>query len=108
MSPLLRIADGLLTQSAERLITTTAGAIIKRLTDNPFFPSPPVDLKTVQAAVDDLNAALAAQPNGGPAATAEKKNKQEALIGLLRSLRHYVDDPYFTFPGKHPCGVRPT
>jgi hypothetical protein len=62
------------------------------MTGNPSFPSPPVDLKTVQAAVDDLNAALAAQPNGGPAATAEKKNKQEALIGLLRSLRHYVDD----------------
>jgi hypothetical protein len=52
MSPRIRIADGLLTQSAERLITT-ASAIIKGLTGNPSFPSPPVDLKTVQAAVDD-------------------------------------------------------
>jgi len=55
MSPHIRIADGLLTQSAERLITT-AGAIINGLTGNPSFLSPPVDLKTVQAAVDDLNA----------------------------------------------------
>jgi hypothetical protein len=46
----IRIADGL--QSAERLITT-AGAIINRLTGNPSYPLPPVDLKTVQAAVDD-------------------------------------------------------
>jgi hypothetical protein len=46
MSPKVRIADGLLTQSAERLITT-AGAIITGLTGNPSFPSPPVDLKTV-------------------------------------------------------------
>jgi hypothetical protein len=51
-----------------------------------------VDLKTVQDAVDDLSAALAAQPNGGPMATAEKKNRQAALIVLLRRLRHYVED----------------
>jgi hypothetical protein len=91
MSPHIRIADGLRTQSAERLITT-AGAIINGLTGNPSFPSPPVDMKTLQAAVDDLNAALAAQPQGGPSATAEKNNKKEALIALLRRLRHYVDE----------------
>jgi len=34
----------------------------------------------VQTAVDDLSAALAAQPNGGPAATVEKRDMQEALI----------------------------
>jgi hypothetical protein len=61
------------------------------LTDNPAFPSPPVDLLTVQAAVDDLKAAMAAQINGGPAATAEKRNKQAALIAILHNLRHYVD-----------------
>jgi len=91
MSPHIRIADGLRTQSAERLITT-AGAIINGLTGNPSFPAPPVDMKTLQAAVDDLNAALAAQPQGGPSATAEKNNKKEALIALLRRLRHYVDE----------------
>jgi hypothetical protein len=91
MSPHIRIADGLRTQSAERLITT-AGAIINGLTGNPSFPSPPVDMKTLQAAVDDLNAALAAQPQGGSSATAEKNNKKEALIALLRRLRHYVDE----------------
>jgi hypothetical protein len=67
MSPKIRIADGLLTQSAERLIAT-ASAIIAGLTGNPSFPSPPVDLKTVQDAVDDLKVALAAQLNGEPAA----------------------------------------
>ena len=91
MSPKIRIADGLLTLSAERLITT-AGAIITGLTGNPAYPSPPVDLKTVQAAVDNLNAAMAAQLNGGPAATADKRNKKAALIGLLRRLRPYVEE----------------
>jgi hypothetical protein len=37
MFPKIRIADGLRTQSAERLITT-AGAIINGLTGNPSFP----------------------------------------------------------------------
>jgi hypothetical protein len=91
MVPHIRIADGLRTQTAEQLINT-AGAIINGLTGNPSFPSPLVDLKIVQAAVDDLIAALAAQPNGGPTATAEKKNRQDSLIGLLRRLRHYREN----------------
>jgi hypothetical protein len=86
-----RIADGLKTQSAEQLITT-AGAVITGLTGNPSFPAPTVDLKTVQAAADELNAALAAQVHGGRIATAEKNNKQEALITVLRKLKHYVED----------------
>jgi len=86
-----RIADKFAKQSAEQLVTM-AGAIIAGLTDNPAFPSPTVDLKAVQAATDELKAALAAQPNGGPAATAEKNNKKEALIALLRKLKHYVED----------------
>ena len=91
MSYRVRIAERFKSQSAEQLVTM-AGAVITGLTDNPDFPAPTVDLKTVQEAADDLNAALAAQAHGGTAATAEKKNKQEALIMLLRRLKHYVED----------------
>ncbi len=87
----IRIADGFKKQSAEQL-ASTGGVIIAGLTNNPAFPSPPVDLKTVQTAVDDLNTALAAQAHGGRAATAEKNKKQDALIVLLRKLKHYVED----------------
>ncbi len=73
-------------------IGITAGVIIAGLTNNPAFPPPPVDLKTVQTAVDDLNTALAAQAHGGTAATAEKSKKQGALIVLLRKLKRYVED----------------
>ena len=67
MVPHIRIADGLRTQSSQTAYHhITTGAIITGLTGNPSLPSPPVDLKTVQDAVDDLSAALAAQPNGGP------------------------------------------
>ncbi len=91
MTPRVRIADRFKKQSAEQLITM-AGAVIAGLTNNPAFPTPTVDLKAVQAAADDLNAALAAQAHGGMASTAEKNNKQEALIVLLRKLKHYVED----------------
>jgi hypothetical protein len=70
----------------------TCEAIIKGLTDNPAFPNPPVDLKTLRAAVDGLSAALAAQVHGGMAATAEKKNRQADLISIMRKPKHYVED----------------
>jgi hypothetical protein len=86
-----RIADRFMQQSAEQLVTM-AGAIVTGLTNNPAFPAPTVDLKAVEAAADGLNMALSAQPHGGTAATAEKNNKKEALIVLLRKLKHYVED----------------
>jgi hypothetical protein len=91
MNQQIRIADKFKKQSAEQLVVM-AGAIITGLIDNPAFPAPAVDLKDVQAAADDLSAALAAQIQGGTAATAEKNNKREALIALLRKLKHYVED----------------
>jgi len=88
----VRIADGFKRQSADQLITS-AGGIITGVYDSGVLTSaPPIDRKTVETAVEDLKAALAAQVHGGPAATAEKNNKQEALIAVLRKLKHHVLD----------------
>ena len=57
-----------------------AGAVVAGLANKPAFSAPTVDLKAVQAAADELNAALVAQACGGTTATAEKKNRQEAPI----------------------------
>ena len=46
----------------------------------------------MQVAAEDLKEALSAQAHGGTAATAEKNNKREILITLLRKLKHYVED----------------
>jgi hypothetical protein len=86
-----RIRVALSKQSGKQLVTM-AGAVVAGLTNNPAFPAPTVDLTAVQAAADELNAAMVAQAGGGTAATAEKRNKQEALISLLRKLKHYVED----------------
>ena len=91
MSPRIRIAGGFVKQSAEQLIIL-AEAVITGLTNNPAFPAPTVDLNAVRAAANDLKSAIAAQAHGGTTATAEKNNKQEALIKLLFKLKHYVED----------------
>ena len=91
MSHRIRIAGGFGKQTPEQLVIT-ADAVISGLTNNPAFPAPTVDLKAVQTAADDLKAAVAAQAHGGTAATAEKNNKQEALIKILFKLKHYVED----------------
>ncbi len=91
MSPNIRIADGLLKQSAEQLVTT-ARAVVTGLTGNAAFPAPTVDLKAVQSAADSLNEALVAQAHGGKAETAEKNIRKEALIELLRKVKRYVED----------------
>ena len=91
MSIRARVSDSFARLSADQLVTM-AGGIIAGLADNPAFPSPTVELKPLETAIDDLNAALAAQAIGGTAATAEKNNKQKALIALLRRLKHYVED----------------
>ena len=91
MSHRIRIAGGFGKQSAEQLVIT-AGAVISGLTNNPAFPAPTVDLNAVLAAADDLKTAVAAQAHGGMAATAERNNRQEALIKILFKLKHYVED----------------
>ena len=53
-------------KQTDALLIASAGAVIKGLPGNPAFANPPVDLKVAQAAVDSLNAAIAAQPSGGP------------------------------------------
>ena len=59
-------------------------SFIVGLIRNSAFPARTVYLKAVQAAADDLNAALlAAQAYGWTAATAEKSNKQKALLTVL-------------------------
>jgi hypothetical protein len=91
MSQNLRVVNGFNPRSASQLVRA-GGVVLAGLTDNPAFPSPPLDLKMLQTAVDDLNAALAARAQAREAARAEKDSKRAALIAQLRRLSHYVED----------------
>jgi hypothetical protein len=89
MATFIRVMLGFQRLSDSQIISL-AGAVLKGL---PAFTNPPVDLlKLLETALDELNAAIAAQAHGGAAATAEKNNKREAVIALLRQLAHYAQD----------------
>src|SRR5439155_10227329 len=91
MSPRVRAVAGFKRFTDPQLITTGRG-VVKEMKDNPNFPNPPEELKTLESAVKELSAALAAQVQGGTAATAHKNNKRDAVIELLVKLAHYVED----------------
>src|SRR5438105_967815 len=82
-----------------------AEGVVKALTGNAAFPTPPVTLANLQAAKDDLSAKMAAAQTGGPADTAAKNNSRQALITMLGSiptLRHSgAGNMCFQLPGGH-------
>ncbi len=91
MSPRVPAVIGFKRFNDPQLVTTGRG-VVKEMKGNPNFPNPPEELKTLESAVEELSAALAAQVQGGTAATAHKKNKRDAVIDLLVKLAHYVQD----------------
>ena len=73
-------------------IEETAGAVITNLYGNALYPSPPVTKAALQAALTAFTDAIAAQAQGGTAATAEKNSKRDTLVGMLRQLAGYVQE----------------
>jgi len=67
-----------------------AHAVLAGLTGNEAFPTPPVGLPSVQAAINDFTAKTAAALNGGPIDTAAKNHSRQTLLGILRQLAAYV------------------
>jgi hypothetical protein len=90
--PQLRVLLGF-SNAPDHSLEETAEAVIAGLYGNAAFPdppSPPVTKVQLQAALANFRAAIAAQAQGGPAATAHKNDMREALIALLRKLAGYV------------------
>lgn len=55
-----------------------------------IYPKPAPDLATIQKGLDDFSAGVAATADGGPSATAKKKNLRLIVTGLVRQLASYV------------------
>jgi len=85
----LRVLLGF-TNAPDHSLEETAGAVIKGVTGNASYPTPPVTMPALQAALTAFTTAMAAQAQGGTAATADKNNKRDALVALLRQLAGYV------------------
>ena len=87
----LRVLLGF-TNAPDHSVEETTGSVNDNLYGNPAYPSPPVAQAALQSALGDFDAAIAAQAQGGTAATADKNNKRDALVALLRQLAGYVQE----------------
>jgi hypothetical protein len=85
----LRVQAGFISASDHGL-EEAAGAVIQGMTGNPAYPTPPVTMVALQAALTAFTAAIAAQQHGGTEATIDKNAKRETLVMLLRQLAAYV------------------
>ncbi len=89
--PHLRVQLGF-TSANDHTLEEIAGSVHDNLFGTPAYPTPPVTQDTLQTALTDFSASLAAQLQGGTAATADKNSKRDALITLLRQLASYVQE----------------
>lgn len=87
----LRVLLGF-TNAPDHSVEETAGAVHDNLYGNPAYPAPPVTKPALEAAQAAFATAIAAQAQGGTASTAEKNNRRDALVGLLRQLAGYVQE----------------
>ena len=86
---LLRVLLGF-ASAPDHELEETAGHVLTSLYGNAVFPTPPVTAANLQAALTAFTDAIAAQAQGGTAATAAKNQAAQTLIGLLRQLALYV------------------
>ena len=89
--PQLRVLLGF-TNAPDHNVEETTLAVLDNLYGNAAFPTPPVVNADLTATLEAFSAAIAAQAQGGTAATAEKNNVRDALVGLLRQLAGYVQE----------------
>src|SRR5438552_10232210 len=62
-----------------------------KMSNNPAYPSPPVDMPGFKAAIDAFTAAVAAALEGGKAAIVEREKRRTDAIIMFRLLGHYVE-----------------
>jgi hypothetical protein len=89
---LLRVLLGFAT-GADHYLEETAQSVADNLYGNSNYPdTPPVTEVDLRAALAAFLSAIAAADAGGPEQTADKANKREALIVLLRRLAAFVQE----------------
>jgi len=67
-----------------------AQGVIDAMTGNATYPTPPVTLANLQAAVHDFTAKIAAAQIGGVFDTKAKNNSRDTLEEMLRKVAAYV------------------
>ncbi len=91
--PQLRVLLGF-TNAPDHSLEETTGAVSAGLFGHASYPTPPVTQIVLDAALLAFTQSIAAAAQGGPADTADKNNKRDALVDLLRQLAGYVQSKH--------------
>ncbi len=66
-------------------------AVHDGMSNNPFYPNPPVDMPAFKTVIDAYTAATTAALDGGKNAIAERNKRRADAVIMLRLLGHYVE-----------------
>ncbi|MCX6856797.1 MAG: fibronectin type III domain-containing protein [Verrucomicrobia bacterium] len=80
--------------ASDHSLEETATSVLSKLYNIADFANPPLTKVDLQAALSAFSLAIAAALHGGPVETADKNNKRDALIALLRQLAGFVQDEH--------------
>jgi hypothetical protein len=97
--PTHRLTIALILPKIVALLIVFAENIVKRMTGNPYFPTPTPTLAVVTAAIDDLRAAEAAAVARTKGAASARNQKRTALVSQLHALRGYIQTVADADPG---------
>ncbi len=75
---------------ADALLGAFAKNILEKMTGNAAYPTPPVTMVALDAAIGDFNTKLGAAENGGKLQTSQKNDSRQSLVTKLRLLAGYV------------------
>lgn len=90
--PTNRVSLAFANGTPDNTLITFARNVLALLYNMAGLPPIPVPEATVKTAIDSFAEAKAAQPNGGKAATADKNDKRDELIVLLKTLANFVQE----------------
>ena len=72
-------------------LVSRCNAVHDGMTNNPAYPTPPIDMPGFKTAIDAYAAAVAGALDGGKAAIATRNKRRGDMILMLRQLGHYVE-----------------
>src|SRR3954453_5787576 len=72
-------------------LVSRCNAVHDGMTNNPAYPTPPIDMPGYKTAIDAYTAAVAGALDGGKAAIAMRNKRRGEVLLLLHQLGHYVE-----------------
>ena len=80
-----------LTKLSDADLLKRLDAILVSMTNNPAFPSPPVDLATFKTVIDSYNTLTTDALDGGKKTISAKRKQREVVIKMATQLGHYAE-----------------